>query len=107
MATAGPIADLQSSLRKAESLLRRYGDRFVSDRLHELDVRLEAGDMDAIQSALTESTGSMGSLQDRYLCPENGDAIERGDVRVVNAELVNLVGDVRIKATAATASLRR
>ena len=36
----------------------------------------------------------MGSLQDRYLCPENGDRIEKADVPKMNLRLVELVNRI-------------
>ena len=55
-------------------------------------------------SAVSEATGSMGSLNDRYLCVENGDAIEAAEVGVVNARLSALVKEVEQQARAAAAS---
>jgi predicted nucleic acid-binding protein len=98
------IALLRSALAQAVELLVAHGDIHVSHRLTELRTRLEEGDQTALVIALSESTGSMGSLQDRYLCPENGDQIAPSDVVEVNAKLTGLVGSIRLAANAALAA---
>jgi len=85
-------------LDEAEKLLRAHGDTSVAERLGDSRHRLAAGDMSAIQSALSESTGSMGSLRDRFLCPENGDRIEQADVSAVNQRLNAVVDGIKHRA---------
>ena len=95
------LAQLQSSLAEAEALLASHGDIYVVSRLAGLRARLEKGDRTAIVTALMESTGSMGSLQDRYLCPENGDQIAADEVEDVNARLRGPVESIKLAAEAA------
>ena len=98
------LAELAGSLLEAEDLLRAYGDKWVSERLARLRDRLAAGDFSAVASALSEATGSMGSLRDRVLTPTNGDDIAETDVERVNARLVALVETIRSRALAAQAA---
>jgi HAMP domain-containing protein len=95
------LALLQSSLTEAEALLASHGDIYVVRRLAGLRAGLARGDRTAIVTALIESTGSMGSLRDRYLCPENGDQIAADEVEEVNARLSRLVEAIRQSAEAA------
>lgn len=107
MEGSGAMLQLESALGQAEELLAAHGDVSVSRRLAELRARSAADDPSAIQSALTESTGSMGSLRDRYLCPENGDHIAQDEVHAVNEKLVGLVDEIRKAAEAALAASTR
>jgi hypothetical protein len=66
-----------------------------------LGTALDRGDMAAVSSALSEATGSMGSLRDRFLCVENGDDIQPDEVEPVNARLELLVKEVERRARAA------
>ncbi len=54
-----------------------------------------------MRSALSESTGSIGSLRDRYLCRANGDPITVLDEFGANARLTALVAEIRAAAQAA------
>jgi hypothetical protein len=99
------LASLREAVLEAAKLLERHGDRHVSERMRTIAAALSSGSADGIQSALAESTGSMGSLRDRFLCPENGDDIAPEAVDVVNARLVSLVIEIRNQArTAASVS---
>jgi hypothetical protein len=73
--------------------------------MESLGTALDRGDMSAVSSALSEATGSMGSLRDRFLCVENGDDIPPNDVEPVNARLQLLVKEVESRARAAAAAL--
>jgi hypothetical protein len=70
-----------------------------------LGTALGRGDMTAVAAAFSEATGSMGSLNDRVLCVENGDAIGPDEVKPVNARLALLVREVERRARAAAAAL--
>jgi hypothetical protein len=89
------MTQLEAALDQAEDLLSAHGDVHVTLRLAGLRAKLREGDRTAIQGALAESTGSMGSLRDRYLCPENGDEIAAHDVAAVNAQLCGLVRAIK------------
>jgi hypothetical protein len=62
---------LIEALSETSSLLRKHGDRFVSARVEELEARLARGDWAAVESAVSEATGGMGSLRDRGLSTAN------------------------------------
>jgi hypothetical protein len=96
----GAVAD---ALERVHRLLLHYGDESTTPRLPALAERLRRGDDAAIVSALSEATGGMGSLNDRYLCPENGDKIARHEVESANKRLTELVRDVEVEARAAAA----
>jgi predicted acetyltransferase len=99
------IEELRTAIVEAERFLRHYGDIHLVQRLRDLDLRLAAGDLRAVQGALSESTGSMGSLNDRILTPANGDPIEESDVPALNARLRILIAAVAQRAKAARASM--
>jgi hypothetical protein len=97
------IEALAHALAETSSHLRRYGATSTSDRLTNLEARLDRGDMTAIPGALSEATGGMGSLNDRYLCAENGDAIRPDETEAVNRQLTLFVEEVERSARAAAA----
>ena len=98
------ISSLVDALAQTRSLLLKHGDKFTAQRLHELEASLSEGDTSAIGSAVSEATGGMGSLNDRYLCVENGDTIEPHEVAAVNARLQRLVKEVEQRGRVAAAA---
>ena len=56
-------------------------------RLDRLKDRLDRGDLEGIAMAISEATGGMGSLNDRILGPEEGDASANVRLR----ELMNAI----------------
>jgi hypothetical protein len=99
------IVSLAEAVAEARDLLRRHGDTHVSARMEALGTALDRGDMRAVSSALSEATGSMGSLRDIILSVENGDDIRPDEVEPVNARLDLLVKEVERRARAAAAAL--
>ena len=99
------LTQLADAVANARDLLRKYGDVYVAARLDTLLSRLTAGSTDAIQSALSEATGGMGSLRDRFLCPQNGDAIASSDVGTVNSLLDDHVREIEVCARAAATAI--
>lgn len=95
---------LAEALARTRGLLQQHGDTFTAKRLHELEGRLNRGDTNAIVSALSEATGGMGSLSDRFLSVENGDDIEPHQVAAANAALRALVEEVEQRGRAAAAA---
>jgi hypothetical protein len=83
--------------------LRRYGDSGTAARLEGLQRRLGLGDTMAVVGAVSEATGGMGSLRDRYLCAENGDKILPVETQAVNRQLTQLVEEVERSARVAAA----
>lgn len=98
-------ASLIAAIAAARDLLRRHGDTATAPRLDRLIQNLERGDEGAVRWALSEATGSMGSLNDRYLCAANGDDIHDEERAVVNARLRELVRRVEEEARAAGGAL--
>ena len=94
------------ALEATVGLLRKHGDRGTADRLDALLRRVRLDDAGAILAVISEATGGMGSLNDRYLCVENGDAIQAEEVESANERLRQLVRQVEICARGA-ASARR
>jgi len=99
------VKALVSALEQTEQLLRAHGDAWVAAAVNELQARLNRGDWTAIQTAVTEATGGMGSLRDRQLSVANGDAITRKDEQAVNARLDELVREVERTAREAATAL--
>lgn len=93
-----PVANAVEQVRR---LLLDYGDTSTSPRLVHLEDRLRNGDETALVTAVSESTGGMGSLNDRYLCRENGDKIASHDAVSVNKRLSELVKAIELAARSA------
>lgn len=99
------VIALAQTIAEVRDLLRGHGDKWTSGRMEELGTALDRGDMAAVSSALSEATGSMGSLNDRFLCAENGDDIRPDEVEPVNARLGLLVKEVERRARAAASAV--
>ena len=95
---------LAQALAASHRLLSRYGDKWVSKRLRRLEDRAREGDLGAIQSAISESTGGMGSFNDRILSRSNRDAIAKQEEPAANAELRACVERVEKAAREAAAA---
>jgi hypothetical protein len=91
------------SLVQTRALLEKHGDCHVSASLAKIGARLARGDWTVVAWAVTEATGSMGSLNDRILSVRNGDAIQADQEEIVNRRLRALVGEVERTARAAAA----
>ncbi len=87
-------------LAEARTLLAEHGYTSVVARLHDLEARLARGDTEAVVSAVSEATGSAGSLRDVYLYGEGG-----ADLPAANARLDTLVREVERTAREAAGSL--
>ena len=95
------VGALIKALGQTRELLRNYGDEWVSSRLEDLESQLARHDWTAIESAVSEATGGMGSLRDRWLSAANGDDIGRDEEPQVNAKLDALIIEVEQSAKAA------
>ena len=91
------------AVEQARRLLVHHGDQFTARRLYLLEDQLRRGDQTALASIFYEATGGMGSLNDRYLCPENGDKIEQHEIGAVNESLTELVRGIEAKARSVAA----
>jgi hypothetical protein len=94
---------LRVTVAEIVGVLVAHGEKHVSVRLKGDDQRLAASDLTAIQSLLSEATGSMGSLRDRYLSASNGDQISPSNEAAVNARLLALIQRLEHEALAAKA----
>jgi len=103
--TQPEIHALMAALRETRMLLRKHGDKFASARLDALEARLARGDWMAVESAVSEATGGMGSLRDRVLSAANGDAITRPQETAVNAQLDALITEGERTARNAAAAI--
>lgn len=96
---------LARALAETRDLLHRYGDKWTFPRLEDLEKRLRCGDTMAIEMAISEATGGMGALRDRYLAVENGDTIRPDEMEAVNRQLHALVAEIERSARVAAAAL--
>jgi len=103
--TSQAVEDLRQAIRDAADFLGQYGDTPLAERVLELDAGLARGDWRAVSDALAESTGSMGSLNDRYLSPANQDPVTESEAPAVNARLRALVARIRDCARAVPAAM--
>lgn len=86
------VEALAQALAKVRILLQECGYAWP-DRLAKLEARLARGDKDAVVTALSEATGSAGSLRDVVIYAADGDAMkfvpeanERFDILVRDVE---------------------
>ncbi|HEV7927417.1 MAG TPA: hypothetical protein VGR14_18845 [Verrucomicrobiae bacterium] len=73
-------------LDEMATILESHGEQHWSQWIRGDAARLRRGDMSGVQHFLS-AFGGMGSLNDRFLCPENSDQITKADVASVNARL--------------------
>jgi hypothetical protein len=99
------IVSLARALAETRDLLHRYGARGTTTRVEDLERRLRCGDTTAIEAAISEVTGGMGSLRDRYLDVEIGDAIRPDEMEEANRRLSALVAEIERAARIAAAVL--
>jgi tetrahydromethanopterin S-methyltransferase subunit G len=91
------VESLIRAIATARILLEEHGYTSVPQRLGELEMRLTGGDNDAVISAISEATGSAGSLRDVVL--------SAADCEAASARLDALVRDVEGAAREAAARL--
>jgi hypothetical protein len=77
---------LLESLAEIVSLFESHGETHWSQWIRSDAADLLRGDLAGARHFLS-AFGGMGSLNDRYLCVENGDRISKSEVRAVNARL--------------------
>ena len=78
--------ELTSVLDDLANILESHGDQYWVQWIRSDASKIKAGDIEGIRHLLT-AYGGMGSLNDRYLCPQNGDRISEADTISVNAIL--------------------
>lgn len=91
------IEGLIRAIAMARIFLEKHGYALVPQRLGELETRLTGGDNGAVISAISEATGSAGSLRDVVLSAP--------DYEAANARLDALVREVEGAAREAAARL--
>lgn len=80
------IQQLFQTLTDLERLLREHAVHEWADKIAQSNRRLAAGDYSGV-SSLLGAYGGMGSLNDLWLCPENGHRIEQAAVESTNERL--------------------
>jgi hypothetical protein len=68
------------------TILESHGEQHWSQWIRGDAAELRRGDLGGVRHFLS-AFGGMGSLNDRYLCAENGDRIDKAEVVGVNARL--------------------
>lgn len=87
------IARLLETIEAASSLLRRYGVEFWAKWLADDATRIRSRDFQGLEHLLS-AYGGMGSLNDVYICPENGHPVAAEDVAAVNKQLQHLLSRI-------------
>ncbi len=87
------VARLVELLEGAANLLRRYGVEFWAKWLSDDATRIRDRDFRGVEHLLT-AYGGMGSLNDVFICRENGHSIAAEEVEAVNKQLQDLLGRI-------------
>lgn len=95
------IETLSGRLEAISAMLTSFGEKHWAAWLADDARRLRAGDPAALEHFLS-AFGGMGSINDLYICPQNGHRIDEADVQASNEQLRRALSDVwelaRIKA---------
>ena len=75
---------LVEKLDEIVRILESHGEQHWSKWIRGDATELRLGNLNAVHHFLS-AFGGMGSLNDRWLCPENGDKITKSEVESVNA----------------------
>ena len=78
--------ELLETLDNLATLLESHGDQHWSKWIRDDASNIRAGDLYGVRHFLT-AFGGMGSLNDRFLCKQNGDKITEEETPSVNARL--------------------
>lgn len=93
MTEPSPNTDkLASRLESISAKLTSFGERRWSAWLADDARRLRAGDPAALEHFLS-AFGGMGSINDLYICPQNGHRIDAPDVPAANEQLRRALSD--------------
>jgi len=92
-------------LDELTALLRSHGEEHWSYWLERDAELIRHGDRGGVEHLLS-AYGGMGSLNDIYLCPENGSRILARDVGTVNQQLQGLLSEAFRLASAHRGSPR-
>jgi hypothetical protein len=96
------LDQLAERTEETAALLARYGVQAWADWLAEDAVRIRQCDFSGVEHLLS-AYGGMGSLNDVWICPENGHSIASADVLAVNEAL----GRLRSQLYSLASTLRR
>jgi len=88
-----PSDPLLATLRQLVELLKTHNERQWAFRLGGDLERLQEGDVSAVDHLLS-AYGGMGSLNDLYLCEENGHKISGVETQEMNERLRELTGTI-------------
>jgi hypothetical protein len=77
---------LLEMLDEIATILESHGEQHWAQWIRGDAAAFRRGDLGGIRHFLT-AFGGMGSLNDRYICPEKGDRITKEEVNAVNARL--------------------
>lgn len=80
------IQELLESLDELATIFELHGDQDWSQWIRHHASEIRRGNLGAVRHFLT-AYGGMGSLNDRYLCTQNGDRITDAETAYVNAQL--------------------
>ncbi|MCR4296717.1 MAG: hypothetical protein NUW21_14385 [Elusimicrobia bacterium] len=86
------LAPLAGLLEAVSAKLTAFGEEHWATRLADDARRLRFGDPGALAHFLS-AFGGMGSINDLYICPQNGHRIEEADVRASNERLRRALSD--------------
>lgn len=90
---ADKIKNLIKTTYKLISFLESYDQKYWANWFKDAVKDIENEDFDGIEKILNAS-GGMGSFNDLYFCPQNGDKIEEKDVEKVNNLKNKLFSDI-------------
>jgi hypothetical protein len=79
-------------LDELATILESHGEQHWSRWIRGDAADLRRGDLGGVRHFLS-AYGGMGSLNDRYLCVENGDRIDKAAVITVNTRLSQIRSD--------------
>ena len=80
---------LLEALDELVTIFESHGEQHWSQWIRGDAAELRRGNLEGVRHFLS-AFGGMGSLNDRYLCPENGDRITKAEVATVAARLSEL-----------------
>jgi hypothetical protein len=99
--TDDPRPELIKTLQAIQDLLTRHGVRYLPERLSRIEAQLQSNDSAAIQAIISETTGGMGSLNDKVVSHSNGDNLDGFPEVAVNQRLRRGVEQLREQARSA------
>ncbi|HUJ16825.1 MAG TPA: hypothetical protein VL197_02435 [Nitrospirota bacterium] len=106
MSNQNSLQKLEAKLETLTALLKKHGVKHWSTWLGGDLNLIKSGDARGIEHLLS-AYGGMGSLNDVYLCPENGHIIMKDEMNSVNDNFLELKSDVYALASDIHRELQR